>query len=140
PAMLAAAVEAAAGEIDLLGVTVLTHLDPPALAALDLPGEVPARVERWAALAGEAGCSGVVCSPREAAALRRRHPRPFRLVTPGIRPAGTGGDDQRRTATPAEALAAGADLLVIGRPLTAAADPDGALATLERELSGGGLE
>jgi orotidine-5'-phosphate decarboxylase len=136
PAMLAAAVDAAAGEIEILGVTLLTHLDEPALAALDLPGPLPARVERWAALAAEAGCGGVVCSPREAAALRVGHPRPFRLVTPGIRPATASRDDQRRTATPAEALAAGADLLVIGRPLTAAPDPEKALESLAEELRG----
>jgi orotidine-5'-phosphate decarboxylase len=136
PAMLAAAVDAAAGEIEILGVTLLTHLDEPALAALDLPGPLPARVVRWAALAAEAGCGGVVCSPREAAALRAGHPRPFRLVTPGIRPATASRDDQRRTATPAEALAAGADLLVIGRPLTAAPDPEKALESLAEELRG----
>jgi orotidine-5'-phosphate decarboxylase len=136
PAMLAAAVDAAAGDLDVLGVTLLTHLDEPALAALDLPGPLPARVERWAALAADAGCAGVVCSPREAAVLRRNHPRPFRLVTPGIRPATAARDDQRRTATPGEALAAGADLLVIGRPLTAAPDPEAALASLAEELRG----
>jgi orotidine-5'-phosphate decarboxylase len=91
-----------------------------------------------AGLAAAAGCAGVVCSPREVAALRRLHPRPFRLVTPGVRPAGAAADDQRRTATPAEALAAGADLLVIGRPLTRAADPAAALAALEAELAGAG--
>jgi orotidine-5'-phosphate decarboxylase len=136
-AMLEAAA-AAAGPVELLGVTVLTHLDAAALAALDLPGEVAVRVERWAGLAAAAGCAGVVCSPREVAALRRLHPRPFRLVTPGVRPAGAAADDQRRTATPAEALAAGADLLVIGRPLTRAADPAAALAALEAELAGAG--
>jgi orotidine-5'-phosphate decarboxylase len=138
PAMLAAAADAAGGDIDLLAVTLLTHLDEPALAALDLPGEPGERVERWAALAAAAGVAGAVCSPREAGRLRRRHPRPFRLVTPGIRPAAAARDDQRRTATPAEALAAGADLLVIGRPLTAAPDPEAALAALAEEIAGAG--
>jgi orotidine-5'-phosphate decarboxylase len=139
PAMLAAAAEAAEGEVDLLAVTLLTHLDAGELAALDLPGEGGERVARWAALGAAAGCAGAVCSPRELALLRPRHPRPFTLVTPGIRPQRTAAparDDQRRTATPAAALAAGADLLVIGRPLTAAADPAAALAALEAELAG----
>ena len=138
PAMLAAAAEAAGGEVDLLAVTLLTHLDDGELAALGLPGGAAERVARWAALGAAAGCAGAVCSPRELALLRPRHPRPFALVTPGIRPAGVAapaGDDQRRTATPAAALAAGADLLVVGRPLTAAADPEAALAALEAELA-----
>jgi orotidine-5'-phosphate decarboxylase len=97
---------------------------------------VAARVERWADLAAAAGCAGVVCSPQEVAALRRRHPRPFVLVTPGVRPASAAADDQRRTATPAEALAAGSDLLVVGRPLTQAADPEAALEALAVELAG----
>jgi orotidine-5'-phosphate decarboxylase len=138
PAMLEAAVEAAGGEVGLLGVTLLTHLDAGELAALDLPGGGEERVRRWAALAARAGCAGVVCSPLEAAALRHRHPRPFRLVTPGVRPAGTGRDDQRRVATPAQALGAGSDLLVVGRPLTAAADPVAALDALQAELAAAG--
>jgi len=133
-AMLAAAVEAAAGGPTLLAVTVLTHLDAGELAALDLPGAAERRVLRWARLAREAGCGGVVCSPREVAGLREREPRPFTLVTPGIRPAGAAAGDQRRVATPREALAAGADLLVIGRPLTRAAVPEAVLAELAREL------
>jgi orotidine-5'-phosphate decarboxylase len=137
PAMLDAAVEAAAGAVQLLAVTLLTHLDDEALAALDLPGGVASRVERWAALAQRAGCAGVVCSPQEAAALRRSLPSPFLLVTPGIRPAGSDAGDQRRVTTPAAALAADADYLVVGRPLTAAADPGAALAALERELLAG---
>lgn len=132
--MLGAAVDAAEGEIDVVAVTLLTHLDAAALEALALPGPAPQRARRWAGLAHEAGCAGVVCSPREAAALRADHPRPFQLVTPGIRPAGSVPDDQRRVATPAAALAAGADLLVIGRPLTRATDRDAALRDLASEL------
>ena len=136
-AMLRAAVEAAEGEVRLLAVTLPTHLDRQALDELDLPGTAAERVRRWARLAATSGCAGAVCSPLEAAALRADHPPPFVLVTPGIRPAGSEArDDQRRTATPREALAAGADLLVIGRPLTRAADPDRALAALAAELSG----
>lgn len=133
--MLAAAAQAAAGEVELLGVTVLTHLDRRALEALELPGDPRHRVLRWARLAKDAGVSGVVCSPREAAALRAAHARPFLLVTPGIRPAGASPDDQRRVATPAQAVRDGADLLVIGRPITRAPEPEQVLEALARELS-----
>lgn len=135
PAMLAAAVEAAAGRLAILAVTVLTHLDAGELARLDLPGGAAERALRWAQLAREAGCAGVVCSPQELGLLRPALPRPFLLVTPGIRPAGAEPGDQKRVATPAAARAAGADLLVIGRPLTRAADPQAALAELARELA-----
>lgn len=137
PAMLAAARQAAGPDgPKLLAVTLLTHLDEAALAALDLPGEPAARVRGWAALAREAGCAGIVCSAREAAALRAACARPFLLVTPGIRPAGAAADDQRRVATAEEALAAGADLLVVGRPLTRAADPEAALAAFAAAFAG----
>lgn len=127
--MLEAAVGAAAGEVSILAVTVLTHLDAGALADLGLPGSAARRVRAWTSLAKAAGVSGVVCSPQELEDLRSSHPRPFLLVTPGIRPASTSADDQRRTATPARALLDGSDLLVIGRPLTRPAD---SLAALER--------
>ncbi len=135
-AMLSAAAEAGGG-LKLLAVTLLTHLDPPALAELGLDGEAGERAARWAALARGAGCAGAVCSPLEAARLRRDCPPPFELVTPGIRIAPTAGDDQRRVATPEAAFAAGADLLVIGRPLTRAADPGRALDELARRLEPG---
>jgi orotidine-5'-phosphate decarboxylase len=134
-AMIAAAAEAAEGKVALLAVTVLTHLDDAALAELGLPGDSGSRARDWAALAARAGAAGVVCSPLEVASLRARHPPPFRLVTPGIRPAGAAADDQRRTASPRAARAAGADLLVIGRPLTQATDRDAALAALAAELA-----
>lgn len=134
-AMIAAAAEAAEGKVALLAVTVLTHLDDVALAELGLPGDSGSRARDWAALAARAGAAGVVCSPLEVASLRARHPPPFRLVTPGIRPAGAAADDQRRTASPRAARAAGADLLVIGRPLTQATDRDAALAALAAELA-----
>lgn len=133
--MLEAAADAAAGEVDLLAITLLTHLEPVDLAALEMPGEPARRAERWASLALAAGCAGAVCSPLELPHLRARLPRTFTLVTPGIRPAGARTDDQRRVATPSVALAAGADLLVIGRPLTRAPDLEAALETLEDELS-----
>ena len=136
-AMLGAAVEAAR-RVRLLAVTVLTSLDAETLAELEMPGESLDRARAWGRLARRAGCAGAVCSPLEVAALRREAPRPFTLVTPGIRfgetGEGSGADDQRRVATPAAALAAGADLLVIGRPLTRAQDPGEALARLEASL------
>jgi orotidine-5'-phosphate decarboxylase len=135
-AMLRAAAEAAEGAVELLAVTLLTHLDERELVRLDLPGAPADRAARWTELARASGCSGVVCSPHELARLRPLAPPPFLLVTPGVRPAGAAAGDQRRTATPAAALAAGADLLVVGRPVTRAADPERALAELTRELGG----
>ncbi|MEO8504213.1 MAG: orotidine-5'-phosphate decarboxylase [Acidobacteriota bacterium] len=133
PEMLRAAGDQAGG-LQILAVTLLTHLDEAALARLDLQGSGAARVASWADLARDAGCAGIVCSPLETAELRAAYPPPFLLVTPGIRIQQELGDDQRRTASPAEALAAGADLLVIGRPLTRAADPGVALDRLARAL------
>lgn len=135
PEMLAAAVNAAPKALRILAVTVLTHLDEDTLWALDLPGDSGSRARRWAGMARQAGCHGAVCSPLEVATLRRDHPAPFLLVTPGIRQTPVGpGDDQRRTATAAQALESGADLVVIGRPLTRAADPERALCELEESL------
>jgi len=135
--MLAAAADAAAGGPTILAVTVLTHLDAAELGVLGLPGPSDDRVVAWARLAREAGCGGMVCSAREVGRVRSAVPPPAVLVTPGIRPAGSEAGDQRRVATPREALAAGADLLVVGRPLTRAKDPGAALAALERELGAG---
>ena len=135
PSMLAAAREAAAERTKLLVVTLLTHLDQESLASLDLAGSSTDRVSRWTAMARAEGCSGVVCSALELTRLREQNPSPFLLVTPGIRGLGTTGeDDQRRTADPETALRAGADLLVIGRPLTRAPDPEAALRTLAETL------
>ena len=141
PAMIAAAAEAAEGKVALLAVTVLTHLDEPTLERLDLPGGSSRRALLWAHLAREAGAAGVVCSPLELAALRAAEPSPFKLVAPGIRPAGrpgpgaAGSDAQPAPARRGAASAAGADLIVIGRPLTQAADPEAALAALALELA-----
>lgn len=136
PEMLTAACEAAESKLSLLAVTLLTHLDSTALEILDLPGSSLARVARWARLADDSGCSGVVCSPLEVARIRSDRPKPFFLVTPGIRMPGMSRDDQRRTATPQAAVDSGADLLVIGRPLTQASDPNLALRELASALSG----
>jgi orotidine-5'-phosphate decarboxylase len=107
----------------VLGVTVLTSLDDAALAELGIPATATAQVERLARLAVAAGLRGLVCSPLELPALRAVLPREVQLVTPGIRPPGAAAGDQKRTLGPREALAAGADWLVIGRPITAAPDP-----------------
>ena len=134
PAMLEAAQAEAENGLSLLAVTLLTHLDRETLAELDLPGDSKRRVKRWTSMARRAGCGGVVCSPLEAAEIRAENPEPFLLVTPGIRPAGGATDDQKRTATPMEALEAGADLIVVGRPITRAADPERALMALAAEM------
>ena len=133
--MLGAAAEAAGAEIRLLAVTLLTHLDGESLRVLGLPGDGSERAVRWARMARAAGCAGAVCSPGEVAALRSALAHPFLLVTPGIRPTALpGADDQRRVAAPEDAFAAGSDLLVIGRPLTRAADPERALTELAGRL------
>ena len=127
-----AAAGAAAADLappTLRAVTVLTSWDPALFASeLAIAEPVAGYVSRLAALAAAAGVGGAVCSPQEVAALRAAHPAPFALVTPGIRPAGAASDDQRRVMAPAEALAAGATQLVIGRPISAAADPAAAFA------------
>jgi orotidine-5'-phosphate decarboxylase len=120
----------------LVAVTVLTSLDAEDLAAIGCPGRPAERVLRLARLARDAGMDGVVCSPREAEAVRTALGTGFRLVTPGVRPAGAAAADQKRVMTPAEALAAGADYLVVGRPITAAPDPLQALDEIEREIAG----
>jgi orotidine-5'-phosphate decarboxylase len=118
----------------VLAVTVLTSLDDGALAGLGIGGGVASRVMAWAELARTCGCAGVVCSPREAAALRAALGPEFLLVTPGVRPAGEGSADQRRVATPREAIASGASVLVIGRPITAAADTVAAAEAILTEI------
>ncbi len=123
PAMLEAAAAAAADRVRLLAVTLLTHLDTDALEQLGYPGSSAGRARRWASMAAAAGCHGAVCSALEVARLRSNLAAPFELVTPGIRLAPVANDDQARVAGPREALDAGADLLVVGRPLTQAANP-----------------
>jgi orotidine-5'-phosphate decarboxylase len=134
--MLEAANRAAGDEVGILAVTVLTHLDEGELEGLDLPGSSQARARRWARLAQEAGCAGAVCSPLEVANLRENLALPFLLVTPGIRLADAErqADDQQRIATPGQALRAGADLLVVGRPVTRASDPESVLQEIAREI------
>lgn len=111
----------------LIAVTILTSLSAEELAEIGFQGSPEDNVRRLAALTQSAGLDGVVCSPREAAALRSERGGDFLLVTPGVRPAGADIGDQRRVMTPADAMAAGSSYLVIGRPITGAPDPLAAL-------------
>lgn len=117
----------------LIGVTVLTSMEQQDLAGIGLDVAPQTQVLRLAGLAAEAGLDGLVCSAQEAQPLKAQFPQ-LQLVTPGIRPAGSAADDQRRILTPAEAMAAGSDYLVIGRPIAKAADPAQALAAVAAEL------
>jgi len=118
----------------LIAVTVLTSLDAADLAAVGCAGDPAVRVLDLARLSQAAGLDGIVCSPREAGLVRRALGPGFRLVTPGIRPSSGAWGDQKRVMTPTQAIAAGADYLVIGRPITAAPEPMQALAAIEQEL------
>ena len=119
----------------LLAVTVLTSWEQQQLKQeLAVSQSIADRVSALAQLSATAGIGGCVCSPLEVATLRSQHPEPFALVTPGIRPAGSAAEDQARVMAPAEAIAAGASQLVIGRPITGATDPRAAFARCCAEL------
>ncbi len=118
-----AAAEAGAARPLVIAVSVLTSLDASDLAATGIGGAASDQVRRIAALAREAGLDGVVCSAHEIEMLRRDLGREFKLIVPGVRPAGSDVADQKRIMTPGQALALGADVLVIGRPITGAANP-----------------
>jgi orotidine-5'-phosphate decarboxylase len=135
-AMLEAAREAAAtnGGIKLVAVTLLTSLDLAALSDLPLAGHPEGIARRLALLSKECGLEGVVCSADELPAIRAACGRDFFTVVPGIRPSGSESHDQKRVATAAVAIQAGADLLVVGRPITAASDPDSALDRVLAEM------
>jgi orotidine-5'-phosphate decarboxylase len=148
-AMIAAAREAAeqaggspgprasgATRIRLLAVTVLTSLDAAALADIGVSGGPVQQVLRLGRLAVAAGADGLVCSPREVTALRDALGDGPALVVPGVRPSGSAADDQARTATPEEMAAAGADFVVVGRPITRAADPAAASRQVAAALAG----
>ena len=137
-AMMRAAREAVARKRNrpaVLGVTVLTSLDADALRRAGISGSPASRALALARLAKEAGIDGVVASAHEARAIRRACGRNFLIVVPGVRPASTSVNDQSRVATPAEAIRAGADYLVIGRPITAAANPRAAALAIAEEIA-----
>ena len=133
PAMIAAAADALPDTL-ITAVTVLTSLDGSDLDAIGLVGPPESAVVRLAKIATAAGARALVCSPQEVAAVRQAVGAGIVLITPGVRPAGGAMDDQRRVATPEQAMADGADLLVIGRPITAAADVSLAARTIAASL------
>ncbi|MGC9457222.1 MAG: orotidine-5'-phosphate decarboxylase [Halothiobacillaceae bacterium] len=129
-----AAVRAVNPRTHLIAVTVLTSMDEQTMHATGVSGPVADQVERLGRLAAEAGLDGVVCSAREASAMREVFGPRGMLVTPGIRPSWAATDDQHRVMTPAEAISAGASSLVIGRPITGADDPFGAWMRIHEEI------
>jgi orotidine-5'-phosphate decarboxylase len=133
-AMVRAAVEAAP-DVKITAVTILTSLSEADLDAVGLVGPASDAVRRLSLLAVEAGARALVCSPQEVKAVRGEVGPDITLITPGIRPAGADADDQARVATPQQALANGADLLVIGRPITEASDPGAAAASIAASLT-----
>ncbi|MGH9685062.1 MAG: orotidine-5'-phosphate decarboxylase [Candidatus Acidiferrales bacterium] len=138
-AMMQAAREAVAGRKNrplLLGVTILTSLDAAALREIGFSGSPGRRAVALARLAKKAGLDGVVASAREIRAIRRACGRDFLIVVPGIRPSDAAANDQSRTATPSDAIRAGADYLVVGRPVTAAAKPREAALAIVNEIAG----
>jgi orotidine-5'-phosphate decarboxylase len=138
PRMLSAAREALQGMNNrplLIAVTVLTSMGDDELKAIGVEASAKDQVLRLAGLTRDAGLDGVVCSALEATALRQMLGQDFCLVTPGIRPAGSAAGDQTRILTPVQALQAGADYLVIGRPITQADDPLAVLEAITREIT-----
>ena len=137
--MLRAAAESAKAALGsapiVLAVTVLTSMDQNDLNAVGVADEVAHQVVRLARIAIQSGCGGVVASVQEAALLRKEVGGNFAIVTPGIRPAGSAIGDQARVATPAEAIAAGATHIVVGRPITGASDPSNAAREIIAEMS-----
>lgn len=136
-AMLQGAVKAArdGGSTKILAITVLTSLDEADLREIGAIGPISALVRVRAQLAIDAGCDGVVASPHEVETIRAIAPPGFLVVTPGVRPAGAATGDQKRVMTPREARTAGADLVVVGRPLRDAADPAAAARAVVDELA-----
>lgn len=139
PVMMEAATKAveASGNSDLLilAVTVLTSMDSDQLSSTGINVEPKEQVLRLVRLAAKAGIGGIVCSPLEISAIRESFDEKLRIVTPGVRPIWAAAGDQKRVMTPAEAVAAGSDWLVIGRPITAAENPKEAYAKVVAELS-----
>jgi orotidine-5'-phosphate decarboxylase len=135
PQTMQAAVEAREHGLSILAVTVLTSFSDADLAAAGYGATVGEIVARRATQARDIGVDGLVCSPEEAANVRRIVGASLTLVTPGIRPAGASAGDQKRIATPSAAIAAGADYLVVGRPILAAEDPKGAAEAIVAEIA-----
>lgn len=137
-AMMRAAADAAATQgasrPKVIAVTVLTSLDQSDLASIGVAGSPSEQVLRLAKLAKASGLDGVVCAAHEIEMLRRELGQDFQLIVPGIRPAGSASSDQKRVMTPKEAYAFGADVLVIGRPITGASDPAAAAKAIQDEL------
>jgi orotidine-5'-phosphate decarboxylase len=133
-AMLQAAIEASAGRVNVLAVTVLTSLSADDLHEVGVPDEVVDQALRMAALAKNTGCQGIISSPRELVPLRKLLGDDFAIVTPGIRPAGAETHDQQRIATPAQAIGNGASHIVVGRPITHAANPAQAAQAIIAEM------
>lgn len=134
PAMMRAAAEANAGDMRLLAVTVLTSMDGADLRAMGIEREPEQVVVERALAAQAAGIDGVIASGREAAPIRRATGPGFSIICPGIRPGGPAGDDQKRSMGVAEAFAAGADAIVVGRPIRNAPDPRAAAAAIQAEI------
>ena len=128
-------IEKASHQPLLIGVTILTSLDTDDIHEIGYQGSPAENVHNLASLTQQSGLDGVVCSPKEVASLRTALPDDFLLVTPGIRPAGSAADDQRRTMTPAEAIKAGSSYLVMGRPITQAGNPMDVLISTEAEIA-----
>lgn len=120
----------------LLAVTVLTSFDEPALREIGMEGSLGSRVVALARLARTAGMDGVICSALEASTVRREFGPDFKILVPGVRPASAATNDQSRIATPGDAVRAGADYLVVGRPITAAANPRAAALEIAAEIAG----
>ena len=133
--MMQRAREAVGGNTKLIGVTQLTSTSQRVLnEELGIPGTVEASVLNYAQLAKEANLAGVVCSPLEVTAIKKICGQDFLAVTPGVRPAGSETQDQKRIMTPGEAIRAGSDYLVIGRPILASSDPHGAFMNIVEEV------
>ena len=138
PAMLAVAADAARNSnrpIQLLAVTVLTSMDAGQLASVGVPASPFDQVALLARVAIDSGLRGLVCSPQEAASLRKILGDNITLVTPGIRPSGSDAQDQKRISTPAQAIADGATYLVVGRPITQAPDPRAAAQAVQLQIA-----
>lgn len=135
-AMLEAAVHAKPPHLALLGVTVLTSATQETLGEVGIAAELSDYVLRLAKLGKQSGMDGLITSPHEVQLIRERLGPEMTLVTPGVRPAWAAADDQKRFTTPREALKGGANYLVIGRPITAAPDPKGAVERIVEEMAG----